>query len=171
MLYDLKVYPRWGGTNAAPVFKAIAEPVLEYLGVPRRYGAKEEPQDTLVTVPNLRMREAAQAVEALLASGALESGGGERPVRHGPDAEARLPGAGGLHGHPPPDQRAPAGTVRARARRPGMGLRDAVATLAGMGFEIEATGSGVAVAQEPRPGALALYGSPVRVRFEADPAF
>ncbi len=67
MLYNLKVYPRWGGTNAAPVFKAIVEPVLEYLGVPRRYGAKEEPQDTLVTVPNLRMREAAQAVEALLA--------------------------------------------------------------------------------------------------------
>ncbi len=53
----------------------------------------------------------------------------------------------------------------------GMGLRDAVATLAGMGFEIEATGSGVAVAQEPLLGALALYGSPVRVRFEADPAF
>lgn len=171
MLYNLKVYPRWGGTNAAPVFKAIAEPVLEYLGVPRRYGAKEEPQDTLVTVPNLRMREAAQAVEALRAVGLLSrvEGSGQYVMDQTPKPGSRVPAGSMVILHlisePQPGRSVPVPDVR------GMGLRDAVATLAGMGFEIEATGSGVAVAQEPRPGALALYGSPVRVRFEADPAF
>ena len=167
MLYNLKVYPRWGGTNAAPVFKAIAEPVLEYLGVPRRYEPDHKPQDALVTVPNLRMREAAEAVEELRQAGLLSrvEGSGQYVMDQTPKPGSRVPAGSTVILHlisePRPGQPVPVPDVR------GMGMRDAMATLAGMGFEIQPVGSGVAVSQDPAPGSQALYGSKVRVRFEA----
>lgn len=168
MLYNLKVYPRWGGTNAAPVFKAIAEPVLEYLGVPRRFPEGEEPRDALVTVPNLRMKDAFQAVNELQQVGLLSraEGDGEYVMDQTPKPGSRVPVGSTVILHlisePQPGQTLPVPDVR------GMGMRDAIATLAGMGFEIDPSGSGVAVSQNPGPGAGAVYGSVVRVRFEAE---
>ncbi|BAS27712.1 penicillin-binding transpeptidase domain-containing protein [Limnochorda pilosa] len=168
MLYNLKVYPRWGGTNAAPVFKAIMEPALEYLGVPRRFPPDQRPADNLVTVPNLRMSDGRAAVEELRQAGLLvrAEGEGVYVMDQTPKPGSRVPRGSTVILHlisePQPGQSLPVPDVR------GMGMRDAVATLAGVGFDIDPSGSGVAVSQAPAAGTAAPYGSVVKVRFEAD---
>jgi cell division protein FtsI (penicillin-binding protein 3) len=156
-----------GGDVAAPVFRRIAEPVLEYLGVPRDEEAGREVVLAALGGEMDQNRDAAWAAPA--ATGRLD------PARRGRSSS----GAAVLRAVAPrpldpresgggaPDGRAVDAPAPAAALVPDLGgapLRDAVVRLAREGLAAAAEGDGFVVAQSPPAGAAAPPGGVVRLR-------
>lgn len=178
----------YGGVVAAPIFAAIMRDVLHYLGIPpTEKGAEGEPgaasqlppgltaprREDQVEVPdvlNLPLQEArglaAQAGLAVTVEGQGQTVRGQLPpggvlVPRG--SSLRLftggPGPGGV-----------AGGLVTVPRLAGKTMREVAQLLGAMGLNLEASGSGVAAAQDPAPGTQVPTGATVRVRFEPPPA-
>jgi membrane peptidoglycan carboxypeptidase len=159
----------YGGTVAAPVFRAIAESVLPYLGI--------EP-DTEFKIPASGEDELARATRAAQEEGAAQTTEGAASGAHHAQyssqesaAQAMLPqvaerrggrGAGGVR-----EVSYAAATERALLMPDvrGRSVREAARICAQLGLELEAHGDGRAVGQSPSAGARVEAGQTVRVEF------
>jgi cell division protein FtsI (penicillin-binding protein 3) len=151
----------YGGTVAAPVFRAIAESVLPYLGVA---------PDTEFKTPASGVDELAQELDATQATGA----DGEAAVHHAQsstqqESAAMLPqvvergaGRGGVR-----EVVYAAATERALLMPDvrGRSVREAARICAQLGLELEAHGDGRAIGQSPAAGARVEAGQTVSVEF------
>lgn len=166
-LYDLQPRPAYGGVHAAPVWRAIAEPALDLMGVPRRQEQAEQPEyETGVRVPNVQNLPLPEAEKVLREAGLVPEVDGI-----GTYVLDQTPVAGAI---------VPAGTTvvldfwevpehwRGETTVPdvrGMTMRHAAERLADVGLVLAAEGSGTAVSQQPAPGETVLRGTHVHVRF------
>ena len=175
MLFDLKPRPAYGGVHAAPVWRAIAEQALPYLGVTARPGPEAsagpaQPADGRVRVPNVQNLPVTEA-EAILRAAGL------RPVREGTGTyvldQAPVPGVLVEPGTQVllefwevPDHWQGETTVPAVLGRP---PREVAAILADAGLVLEMKGesgqTAVALTQAPAAGQRVLRGTRVQVEF------
>lgn len=142
---------RYGGIVAAPVVREVARFALPYLGVAPSPGApyldRNDPEKARLA-DDLRRAAGGDAADALAAATALPDAIG--PLVPGADASmAGEPGPGEVR--VPDVRRLPMRTARDR--------------LADVGLSLVASGSGVALAQEPAPGAVVARGAAVSATF------
>ncbi len=187
VMVDEPNYP-YGGVVAAPVFAAVMRDVLPYLGIPPTGPAggddRSEPPSELppgltparpeeqVEVPDL-LNLTVEEARSLAGQAGLDlevQGSGERVRSQLPPGGALVPrgtrlrvytGAG-------PGVGAVGGLVTVPSLE-GKTLREVAQLLGAMGLGLEASGSGLAVWQEPPPGTRLPPGGTVRVRFEPPP--
>ncbi|MFO7310718.1 MAG: penicillin-binding transpeptidase domain-containing protein [Bacillota bacterium] len=168
MLFDLKPRPAYGGVHAAPVWRAIAEQALPYLGVqPRAEGQGPDPSDPArVRVPNVQNLPVTEA-EAILRAAGL------RPVLEGLGTyvldQTPVPGALVERGTQVllefwevPEHWQGETTVPSVL---GYSPQEVAERLAAAGLVLEMHGNGVAQLQVPAAGERALRGTRVRVEF------
>lgn len=168
MLYDVKVYPTFGGIHAAPVMGRVLEAALEHLGVKREGDDPAAAPDA--GVPNVRNLPLARAERILREAGfaARPEGVGAYVVDQTPKPGARVPRGTEviLTFFDVPPLWEGIITVPDVA---GMTVEEAAAFLASAYLRLEMEGDGVAVEQDPGPGAPVPRGTPVRVRFAPPP--
>lgn len=167
MLYDVKVYPTFGGIHAAPVMGRVLDAALAYLGVPREPEEGEGAEQGTVRVPNVRNLPLHRA-EAVLQAARLTpkvEGEGVYVVDQTPKPGALVaPGQEVLLSFfdvPPLWE----GTVTVPSVI-GLSVDEAAALLAASYLRLEMDGDGQAAAQDPAPGTEVLRGTPVRVVFQ-----
>jgi membrane peptidoglycan carboxypeptidase len=153
----------YGGTVAAPVFRAIAESVLPYLDVA---------PDTEFKTPEGGEDELAQAMQETPTTGGAAGSAthhAHEDTAQEPAAQSMLPqvvergrGAGGVS-----EVIYAAATERALLMPDvrGRSVREAARVCAQLGLELEAHGEGRAVGQTPAAGARVEAGQIVRVEF------
>jgi stage V sporulation protein D (sporulation-specific penicillin-binding protein) len=164
----------FGSQVAAPVFKAVMQDALRYLGVPQQaglekpkkpwYAVEEEPEQVKVPdVVNLPLHEAVQDLKAAGLGFILRGEGGI--------VQMQVPQGGAT---------VPAGTrviLELKAGLPsgktavtvpdltGLTMKDAAVLLEKVGLVLVSSGSGIAVEQEPAPETKVLPGAKVKVEF------
>lgn len=181
VLYNVGVRPAYGGTWAAPVFRAIMEDVLPYLGVEPRVeeggspgAAGEVPggsdaSGAGVKVPNVRNFPLGDALPLLREAGLGYQiiGEGEVVMEQVPQPGARVPAGTAINLYL--DGLSRSAETLATVRVPdlvGVGVREAAITLSEIGLEMRVYGSGAAVRQDPAAGTLLRRGETVTVWFE-----
>lgn len=166
MLYDLKVYPTYGGVHAAPVMGRVLEQALPLLGVEREVAPQGEAVSEVV-VPNVRSFPVEEAERVLRQAGldVRYDGSGAYVVDQTPKPSARVPRGTqvllSFYAMPPEWE----GSTTVPDVR-GQTIDEAAGFLVSQYLILDAQGEGVAVEQDPPPGAVVPRGTPVRVRFE-----
>ncbi|MEW6574384.1 MAG: stage V sporulation protein D [Bacillota bacterium] len=173
VVYEPKSGVYFGSQVAAPVFKAVMEDALRYLGVPQQAGlekpqqpwfmVEEEPKP--VTVPELVNLPLHEAVESLKAAGLGFTLRGEGDV-----VRAQVPqgGATVLSGTRVVLELKAApgnGTEVTVPDVTGLTIKDAAMLLEKVGLTLAPSGSGVARAQEPAAGTKVQRGQTIEVEF------
>ncbi|HEY0083655.1 MAG TPA: penicillin-binding protein, partial [Pyrinomonadaceae bacterium] len=151
----------YGGTVAAPVFRAIAESVLPYLDV-----APDMEFKTPASGDELAQQTNAPAGEAGSATAAAHHA---QPSGEATAAQATLPqvveGARGAGGVREVVYAAAAERALLMPDVRGRSVREAARICAQLGLELEAHGDGRAVGQSPSAGARVEAGQVVRIEF------
>lgn len=171
-------YPNQGGQIAAPVFKAVAEDTLRYLGVVSQYTYEEEnsgdieTEAKLVSVPEVVNLSLEEATKVLTLEGLkIETVGqgkvvtsqtpaGMAKVEEGSKVILNL-GAG--------DQSLVPGMVTVPDLT-GKRIREVAELLSAMGLKLDPEGHGKVVRQEPIPGTKIQAGQEVKVFFSEEEA-
>ncbi|MBX6351447.1 MAG: PASTA domain-containing protein [Clostridia bacterium] len=166
----------YGGQVAAPVFEAAMRDILRYLDVPphcapgETAGAPGEPQ--LTVVPSLVNLGVADALGEARKAGftAVVKGSGSRIARQTPPGGAEVPVGTTIVAYTDESPEPPAQTVTV----PDLGgqtIREAARILGLLGLRLEVApgATGVAVAQDPPPGARVPAGASVEVEFAPPP--
>jgi len=166
----------YGGVLAAPTFQAIVRDVLRYMDVPPTSpvesgtAAEGTGQAQLVAVPDLVGRQAADAEKSLVSEFGLQArtkGSGDVVRDQTPRPGARVPRGttvvlyldmGELYNE--------VGTDAVVPDLAGKTMKDAALLLSQVGLRLQVEGTGIATAQDPKPGTRAPKGSVVIVRFE-----
>ena len=193
MILDSPVGLHQGGQVSAPIFRRVAQQVLEYLHVPHDVDVKSPQKETL-TASVKDVDESSDRLGAPLSEDQQGATQTQTPEAHAPaankttpfsDVKATLPAPAGSSVEIAQAQTSPAPTPSTPAQQtPGGGtvvldvdsgvvvpsflgkpLRSAVETAQQSGLEINAIGSGVAREQWPAPGARLLAGQHITVRF------
>ena len=161
---EASIRPDFGSVTAAPFAKQVLERTLVHLGVaPSDPQAQEPPQVTVPGVVGMDSGEALAALKEAGLSGMLEGEGAQ--------VAAQLPEAGvemakgslvTLYLDQTPQQPQAQRTVPDLA---GLSIAQANRLLQSYGLALEIQGSGVAVAQDPQPGAEVQAGDQVKVTF------
>jgi cell division protein FtsI (penicillin-binding protein 3) len=190
VILDSPIGLHQGGQVSAPVFKRIAEQVLEYMHVPHDADVKR--QTMVASAKDEDLNEASDRLGAGLpmpdtgtasnekdpASQPLSAAGSPKPDASGTSAAAQPPAgtemAQATAPQPTPTEQAATGKgtvvldVDSGVVVPsflGKPLRIAVETAQQSGLEINAIGSGVAREQWPSPGSHLTSGQKITVRF------
>ncbi|WP_148134302.1 stage V sporulation protein D [Candidatus Formimonas warabiya] len=171
-------YPYQGGQIAAPVFKAVMEDSLRYLGVVAQYAPGEEdaqgPEATvkMVTVPEVINLSAEEATKVLKLEGLKveikgtgkvvteQTPAGLAKVKEGSTVLLRLGTA---------DKSLIPGTVTVPDLT-GKRIREVADLLGAMGLKLDPEGRGAVVRQEPIPGSKIKAGDAVKVYFSEEEA-
>jgi cell division protein FtsI (penicillin-binding protein 3) len=161
VVLDEPVGSYYGGTVAAPVFRAIAESVLPYLGIS---------PDTEFKTPASGDDELALQTQATQASGEAASAAHHAQYSsQEPSAQAMLPQVveqgRGANGVREVVYAAAAERALLMPDMRGRSVREAARVCAQLGLELEAHGDGRAVGQTPAAGARVEAGQTVRVEF------
>lgn len=186
VLYNVGARPAYGGTWAAPVFRAIMEDVLPYLGVrPRleetttgnqgqsgQVSAEQGLQPGTpaeLTVPNVRNFPVDEAISRITEAGLAYQllGEGEVVLEQLPQPGASVPSGTAVNLYL--DGLASSPQTLATVKVPdltGLGVRQAAVELAELDLQLRIFGSGAAVRQDPAPGTLLRRGETVTVWFE-----
>ena len=156
----------YGSTTAAPFASQIMSEVLSYLGVRKTDPFSTDPP--LTTVPDVRGMTLAEARKAL--SDALllyETDGQSQAVSdQAPAAGAKMAAGSKVMLYTFENEPLqPADLVSVPSVK-GLSMVEAGRQLRARGFEMEVSGSGLAVRQEPSAGSFAPPGSTVKVTFE-----
>jgi penicillin-binding protein 2 len=190
VILDSPIGLHQGGQVCAPVFRRIAQQVLEYLHVPHDLDVKAPQRQTLVASGKEDIDESSEHLGAPLQddqaatataqkSSALAQANKQTPLT---DVKAAIPAAAPTTPELAQSQTpAPASPTQASSGGGtvvldvdggvvvpsflGKPLRSAVETAQQSGVEINAIGSGVAREQWPAPGARLLSGQHITVRF------
>ena len=156
----------YGSTTAAPFARQIMEEVLAYLGIP-----KNDPKATAapqVSVPDVTGMSLKDAQKALGAQGLFSDTDGLSDVvtAQAPAAGATLQAGGRVMLYTYEDEPLTAMDLICVPDVRGLSIVEAGRMLRARGLEMEITGSGLAVRQEPGAGSYAALGSTVKVTFQ-----
>jgi len=167
---DEPVYGHHQGSQAAaPVFRAVVEDAMRYLGVVPQITAKDIPEEELikmVQVPDLRGLNAEAAREVLLLSGlrAEICGAGTRVCSQSPAAFTMADAGTIIIITVEVDEEGQIFTPDLRGKR----LYAAAQALSALGLKLSAEGNGDTVyGQDPLPGMPITVGATVKIRFDA----
>jgi len=156
----------YGSTTAAPFAAQIMEQVLSYLAVPPQTpGATSAPKATVPDVVGMTVAEARKALAAAMLS--YDTDGESQLVSAQAPAAGAEMNAGGrvmLYTYEASPLEAVDLVTVPDVR--GMSMVEAGRAVRARGFEMEVSGSGLAVRQEPAAGSFARLGSTVKVLFE-----
>lgn len=166
-------YPFYGGTVAAPVFKRVVEDSLHYLGIPSQKTGEEAPEipgqprqepKKDVNVPNVTEKGLEEAKRLLAQSGlkAVIEGNGGQVLSQLPKSGAVVKEGTGVILYV-------GGKVSGDIAVPdltGKRVYEAAQLLEGLGLELDPSGSGEAVSQQPAAGTKVKKGSKVKVYFK-----
>ncbi len=166
-------YPYQGGQVAAPVFKAVVEDTLRYLGIVSQYtyeeeknqGIKVEPK--LISVPEVVNLSPEEAVKVLKVEGlkAEVKGEGKVVTSQTPAGMAKVEtGTKVILNLGEADQSLIPGTVTVPDLT-GKRIREVAELLSAMGLKLNPDGHGKVVRQEPIPGTKVQAGQEVKVFF------
>ena len=156
----------YGSTTAAPFASQIMEEVLQYLAVQKADPkATERPQ---VEVPDLVGMTVGEARETLAGCMLFSETDGlsQAVTAQAPPAGAFLQAGGSVMLYTYEDSPLTAMDLATVPDVKGMSMVEAGRQLRARGFQMEVSGSGVAVRQEPAAGAYAPLGDTVKVTFE-----
>jgi cell division protein FtsI (penicillin-binding protein 3) len=167
----------YGNVNAAPVFREVAQEVLEYLGVPHDTNvtsqtdlakAQTKPEEDEAPPEHVGDLDALFAeVNNLPADDPLRgNGNGQQPV---PSAANELPSAAeqAATAPPPPPPPKPAPAIPVHAPEPKIETPSFDATVAAAAHEPHVSGHGVVVDAGNRVGVPSFLGEPLRVAVES----
>ncbi|MEW6191732.1 MAG: stage V sporulation protein D, partial [Bacillota bacterium] len=164
----------FGSQVAAPVFKAVMQDALRYLGVPQQaglekpkkpwYAVEEEPEQVKVPdVVNLPLHEAVQNLKTAGLGFILRGEGGMVRMQV-PQGGATVPAGTRVI----LELKAGLQSGKTAVTVPdltGLTMKDAAVLLEKVGLVLVPSGSGIAVEQEPGPGTKVSPGAKVKVEF------
>jgi cell division protein FtsI (penicillin-binding protein 3) len=194
VILDSPVGLHQGGQVCAPIFRRIAQQVLEYEHVPHDLDVKTPQKQTLMASAKDDVDESSDRLGAPLPDDQQVAAQAQTPTPHAPaankvtpfsDVKATVPIAAGSNIEIAQAQTSPASVPAAPVPASPAGgtvvldvdggvvvpsflgkpLRSAVETAQQSGLEINAIGSGVAREQWPAPGTRLLSGQHITVRF------
>ncbi|MDD4752977.1 MAG: stage V sporulation protein D [Desulfitobacteriaceae bacterium] len=166
-------YPYYGGTLAAPIFKAVVEDSLRYLGVPSQYaeGEKEEtaPQAVkkTVTVPEVINLSFEEAKKVLTLEGLKAEIKGEGPIvtQQTPGGMAKVEAGSTVLLRMGNNDASPAPGYVTVPDLTGKRIREVAELLGIMNLKLNSVGHGRVIEQEPIPGSKIKAGETVTVTF------
>ena len=160
--------PNWGGQVAGPMFKNIMEEVMRYWNIPPNDQLPQPELPEEIEVPSLVNLTLTQAMDQ-----AEQDGFGLRIEGEGDLIVAQVPKPGvsvplgttlivymGSDGEPGQEE-------LTLPDLSGLSLRETGELLAILGLQLEPTGSGTAISQQPAPGTKVQVGSKIKVNFGA----
>ncbi len=153
----------YGGTTAAPFARQIIEDTLNYLGYEKASAAQEQ----RVEIPDFQGWTLDEAVKRLRSLGLKyeTDGVGATVTAQMPAAGAMLNAGGQVMLYTAEQQTVTPDIMVCVPDVIGLSVVEASRALRARGFELEISGSGVAVRQSPAYGAYAAQGSTVKVSF------
>lgn len=153
----------YGGTTAAPFARQIIEDTLNYLGYEKAGAAQEQ----RVEIPDFQGWTIDEAVKRLRSLGLKyeTDGVGATVTAQMPAAGAMLTAGGQVMLYTAEQQTVTPDIMVCVPDVIGLSVVEASRALRARGFELEISGSGVAVTQSPAYGAYAAQGSTVKVSF------
>lgn len=153
----------YGGTTAAPFARQIIEDTLNYLGYEKAGAAQEQ----RVEIPDFQGWTLDEAVKRLRSLGLKyeTDGVGATVTAQMPAAGAMLNAGGQVMLYTAEQQTVTPDIMVCVPDVIGLSVVEASRALRARGFELEISGSGVAVRQSPAYGAYAAQGSTVKVSF------
>lgn len=153
----------YGGTTAAPFAQQIIEDTLNYLGYEKAGAAQEQ----RVEIPDFQGWTIDEAVKRLRSLGLKyeTDGVGATVTAQMPAAGAMLTAGGQVMLYTAEQQTVTPDIMVCVPDVIGLSVVEASRALRARGFELEISGSGVAVTQSPAYGAYAAQGSTVKVSF------
>ena len=153
----------YGGTTAAPFARQIIEDTLNYLGYEKPGAAQEQ----RVEIPDFQGWTLEEAVKRLRSLGLKyeTDGVGATVTAQMPAAGAMLTAGGQVMLYTAEQQTVTPDIMVCVPDVIGLSVVEASRALRARGFELEISGSGVAVRQSPAYGAYAAQGSTVKVSF------
>ena len=153
----------YGGTTAAPFARQIIEDTLNYLGYEKAGAAQEQ----RVEIPDFQGWTLDEAVKRLRSLGLKyeTDGVGATVTAQMPAAGAMLNAGGQVMLYTAEQQTVTPDIMVCVPDVIGLSVVEASRALRARGFELEISGSGVAVNQSPAYGAYAAQGSTVKVSF------
>lgn len=153
----------YGGTTAAPFARQIIEDTLNYLGYEKAGAAQEQ----RVEIPDFQGWTLDEAVKRLRSLGLKyeTDGVGATVTAQMPAAGAMLTAGGQVMLYTAEQQTVTPDIMVCVPDVIGLSVVEASRALRARGFELEISGSGVAVTQSPAYGAYAAQGSTVKVSF------
>ena len=153
----------YGGTTAAPFARQIIEDTLNYLGYEKAGAAQEQ----RVEIPDFQGWTIDEAVKRLRSLGLKyeTDGVGATVTAQMPAAGAMLNAGGQVMLYTAEQQTVTPDIMVCVPDVIGLSVVEASRALRARGFELEISGSGVAVRQSPAYGAYAAQGSTVKVSF------
>lgn len=153
----------YGGTTAAPFARQIIEDTLNYLGYEKAGAAQEQ----RVEIPDFQGWTLDEAVKRLRSLGLKyeTDGVGATVTAQMPAAGAMLTAGGQVMLYTAEQQTVTPDIMVCVPDVIGLSVVEASRALRARGFELEISGSGVAVTQSPAYGAYAAQGSTVKVAF------
>lgn len=170
----------YGASASAPIFKAIADRIINNNGLLARSAAPAAAPvavpanvqtEQTVTVPNVAEKEASEATELLKQSGLASKviGSGDEVVRQYPPAGAKIERGSIVQlMMEPGEQTAVAGVPSVPDLR-GMSIRRAVNKLTAEHLGVAIVGSGIVTGQFPSPGTPMKPGARVTIMCEPKP--
>lgn len=153
----------YGGTTAAPFARQIIEDTLNYLGYEKAGAAQEQ----RVEIPDFQGWTLDEAVKRLRSLGLKyeTDGVGATVTAQMPAAGAMLTAGGQVMLYTAEQQTVTPDIMVCVPDVIGLSVVEASRALRARGFELEISGSGVAVTQSPAYGAYAAQGTTVKVSF------
>jgi len=160
----------YGGLVAAPVFQAVMRDALHYLAIPPSPGAEERDSHavTVVTVPDIIGLPLNQAKDRLWQENLswVVSGDGIRVTDQTPPSGSQVPAGTDIIVSLGNQSNSDVVTVPDLT---GETLRGAGELLSALGLQMQLSGTGLVVQQDPRPGVEVSKATVIRVYFQPPP--
>ena len=166
VLYGPQVKNYYGGAIAAPVVSQVLSEVLPYLGIPSNESSQTTSNTSLVTVPDLKNKtvsEVKQTLKDLGISAVTSADDSEIVTIQTPKAGVTISKGGVCRLYTDEHDTSVSVTV---PDLKGKSLSNVTATLKNKNLNIQATGSGIVVSQDPAVGATVEEGSVVKVTLQ-----
>lgn len=165
-LYGPQGQSHYGGTISAPVVSQVLSEVLPYLGIPSNDLSQSAKDTSLITIPDLKNKTVAEVKQTLknLGLNYLTSADSDEIVTsQTPKAGVSIPKNGIVKLYTEQDNSSVSVTV---PDLKGKSLSSATASLKARNLNIQATGSGIVVSQDPAVGSSAEEGSVIKVTLQ-----
>ena len=156
----------YGSTTAAPFAGQIMEEILNYLGVEKQQpGATPRPQVTVPDVTGMTLSEAKKELSKVLLLSETD-GISQTVSAQAPSAGAQMPAGSGVMLYTYEKEPLQTMDLVTVPDVKGLSMVEAARKLRARGFDMEISGSGLAVRQEPGAGSYAEPETAVKVTFE-----
>lgn len=162
-LYGPQGKSHFGGKIAAPVVSQVLNEVLPYLGIPSNDSSQSANNTSLITIPDLKNKTVADAKQTLKDLGLTyitSAADNEIITSQTPKAGVSIQKSGIVRLYTEQNNSSVSATV---PDLKGKSLSSAIASLKARNLNIQATGSGIVVSQEPAVGSSIEEGSIVKV--------